>query len=750
MKKMIIVKKFRILSLLFGLFLLTVACRGAVSDPVATGDLAPTARDKSIAVYFSRLLESKHVFKDTYDFNEMCSTRAFDLYLKALDPMKIYFTQADIDAFRAAYQSNLGTMIKKGDLTPAFAIYNRFIQRVDERCNLAHQILDSKLDFTTDEYLVLDKDLLDYPKDEVEIYDRMRKEIKAKILSQEAADADEAKEEAEEKEKQEEGQEGTSAEEASNEPDAEVATADTVVETPIEKLHRRYNSMHKRIHQVSNDDILEIFLTAVANAYDPHSSYMSPKTFENFAIQMRLNLDGIGATLGWEDGYTIVKGIVKGGAADKQGELKVEDRIIGVAQGKETPFEDVVDMNLSDVVGKIRGKRGTLVRLEVLTTKGKGPKKVIEIVREKIELEDSAAQSKVFEAGQKADGTPWKIGVIDLPSFYFDMEARSRGDSSGRSTTRDVRKILRQFVLEDVDACVIDLRYNGGGSLQEVVDLTGLFIETGSVVQVKPSELDRRLAKPLDDRDPSVEWGGPLVVMTSKFSASASEIFAGAIQDYKRGIIVGDETTHGKGTVQPLIEISELLFGPLANAPNFGTLKVSIQGFYLPHGESTQLSGVHSDLVLPSLTNYTDSSEADSDYPLSFEKIPAAVNYPIFDYVNPQIVASLAKLSQARVAASDEFAKLQKNIDIYKEIKEEKKTTLNREKFFAERERLNIDKEEKDEYEKLMGMDQKIHRDYYMNEVLDITADYLNLLNQLGIGFPGESQGQTAAAVPLF
>ncbi len=488
-------------------------------------------------------------------------------------------------------------------------------------------------------------------------------------------------------------------------------------------------------------------MTAVANSFDPHSTYMSPKTYDNFMIQMRLNLDGIGATLGWDDGYTVVKSLVKGGAAEKQGELKTEDKIISVAQGDDGAFEDVVDMNLNDVVSKIRGKRGTVVRLEVQRT---GSKKVIRIVREKIELEDSAAQGKVFEAGKKADGTSYKIGVIDLPSFYADMEARSRGDENGRSTTKDVRRILREFVAANADACVIDLRFNGGGSLQEVVDLVGLFIETGTVVQVSPSEYGPNRPRQLNDRDSSVEWGRPLVVMTSKFSASASEIFAGAIKDYGRGIIVGDETTHGKGTVQPLLELSELLFGPFSQKANFGVLKVSIQGFYLPHGESTQLIGVRSDIRLPSITNELDGTEADSDYPLSFQKIQPAMVYPKFNYVTPDIIAALQENSKARINSSAEFKRVLKNIEIYKEIKEAKKTPLNRQKYFAELDRLNMDKSEEKEYEKLMGNEQKIVRDYYLSEVLDIAADYLTLINGKQIVFEKEKSRTSLDKFRLF
>ncbi|MDD3588515.1 MAG: carboxy terminal-processing peptidase [Thermoguttaceae bacterium] len=716
--------KIRMISLLFAMVLLTTACQKAVSDNATPGELKPAARDQLIARSFCQSLELKHVSRHPVD--KMISERAFGLYLKSIDPMKIYLTKDDVLRFEALYKEKLGEMARSGDVSPAFAIYRLFMQRVDERCKMAHEILDSPLEFETDEYYLRDKDKLDWSATDQELRNRMRQEIKYKILDLEGDKRESLREETNKK----------ATANGDNAPAAKKQT-DRSNEPPIQKLHRRYTSLQKRIHQITSDDILELYLTAIANSYDPHSTFMSPKTFDNFIIQMRLNLDGIGATLGWEDGYTIVRNLVKGGAADKQGELQPEDRIISVGQGNEGEFEDVVDMSLSDVVTKIRGKRGTTVRLEVLPASGKS-KKVITIVREKIELEDSAAQSKIFEVGKKADGTPWRVGVIDLPSFYFDMEARSKGDSSGRSTTQDVRKILRQFVAEKVDACVVDLRFNGGGSLQEVIDLTGLFIKTGCVVQVKPSEYDANHAKSLDDRDPGIEWGGPLVVMTSKFSASASEIFAGAIKDYKRGIIVGDETTHGKGTVQPLINIGQLIFGMFSKSPNYGTLKVSIQGFYLPDGQSTQLVGVKSDIQLPSLTNYFEGAEADSDYPLSFEKIAPAASWPVFNYVSDDILKVLRDQSAARIAQSKDFAKVNKKIEVYTEFKKAKKTPLNREKYFAQLDRLNTDKEEKGEYERLLGVDQKIIKDYYMDEVLGITADYLNILREKQIPFQKE------------
>ncbi|MCF0234845.1 MAG: carboxy terminal-processing peptidase, partial [Thermoguttaceae bacterium] len=513
---------------------------------------------------------------------------------------------------------------------------------------------------------------------------------------------------------------------------------------PISKLKRRYSTLQKRLRQTSNDDVLEQYLTAIANAYDPHTTYMSPKTYENFMITIGLNLEGIGATLQWDDGYTIVKRIVKGSPAEKQGELKIEDKIIGVGQGVDGPIEDVVDMKLTDVVEKIRGKGGTTVRLEVISEDGK--KKIISIIREKVDLEDSAAQAAIFVAYQKADGTievvdeadaeakkpadavaSLKIGVIDLPSFYLDMKAKN--STEGRSSGRDVERFLQEFNAKNVDACVVDLRYNGGGSLPEAVSLTGLFIKTGSVVQVKPSEYGPDRARSLNDPDPAQVWTKPLVVMTSRLSASASEIFAGAIRDYGRGVIVGDETTHGKGSVQSMTEISAALFSSLmTDAPNWGAMKVTIQGFYLPSGASPQLYGVKSDVQLPQFTSaLEDIAESDLDYPLTFEKIEPA-KYPVFGLTTPSIVDSITKKSAARVAASEDFRKENEKIDLYKNSKLRKAVPLNREKYFEELDKLDANKEETEKLEEIVNGDSGVKRDFYLDEVIRLTTDYCDAI----------------------
>ncbi|MCL2305547.1 MAG: carboxy terminal-processing peptidase [Planctomycetaceae bacterium] len=709
------------------------------------GPLAPTQRDRTIAKVVEKLLRDSHLFKRPTD--EMLSERSFELFFKALDPNKTYFYQSDVDEF-AKRAKSIGEKANTGDIGFAFDVFNLYLKRADERIDWGMAMLDNPIDLSTDDEIVADPKNLAYPKTEAEAQDRWMKQVKLRLLTLKADEIEKLRNKAKKEAKEEAKEKGIAFDPSKIPTTAELESQVPDWETLQKRLKRRNLYEKKRIHQKDNDDLLEYFLTAIANAYDPHTSYMSPSSFVNFMIQMGLNLDGIGATLTSIDGFTVVNRLVPDGPADKSGLLKAEDRIVAVGQGANGPMVDVFDMRLDDVVAKVRGKRGTQVRLEVVDFgdvdkyteykeegKPKPATKVITITREKVELKEQAAKSTVFEAGQKPDGTPHKIGVIVLPSFYFDLDAAQRGDPNYRSAANDVRRILRDFVAKNVDAVVLDLRFNGGGSLSEVVSLTGLFIETGTVVMTK--NLGTQVTN-LDDRDPSVEWTGPLVVVANKASASASEIFAGAIKDYGRGLIVGDSTTHGKGSVQDLKDISKILFGGVPNSPQLGALKLTVQGYYLPGGNSPQTCGVTSDVEYPSFLNhYEGISESDLDYPLSFEKIPAAIKYPTFSYTNEAVVKELREKSAARVSGNSDFQKVLKDIQIYLEYKAKKTRTLNEKKYFEERERLRAEKEETDKLLEMEDDDKdKIERNYYMNEVLATTVDYMEILNAAGITFP--------------
>ena len=709
--------------------------------------LAPTQRDQRIARSVETLLEGGHLYKRPTD--ETLSERGFELFFKTLDPAKVYFYQSDVDEF-AKRAKNIGERTKAGDVGFAFDVFNLFLKRVDERIDWGMAMLDNPVDLTADDEITVETKLLTYPKTEAEARDRWAKRVKMRLLNLKAEEIEKLRSKAKKEAKKEAGEKGITFDPSKLPTTAELESQVPDWDTLRKRLKRTYLYDKKRWHQKNNDDLLEYFLTAIANAYDPHSSYMSPSTLANFMIYMGLRLEGIGATLTPVDGFTVVLRIVTDGPADKSGLLKADDRIVAVGQGTTGPMVDVFDMKLDDVVAKVRGPRGTQVRLEIVEPadidkyteykeegKPKPATKTIVITRGRVELKEQAAKSEIFEAGRKPDGSPYKIGVIDLPSFYFDADAAGRGVRDFRSATNDSRKLLREFVAENVDAVVLDLRSNGGGLLQEAVALTGLFIETGTVVMIK--DLGERPTN-LDVRDPSVEWTGPLVVMVNKISASASEIFAGAIKDYRRGLIVGDSTTHGKGSVQDPKDIGGLLLGGTPNSSRFGALKLTTQGYYLPSGNSPQSVGVESDLEYPSLLNHIEGiSEKDLEYSLSFEKIPAA-RYPTFPYINDAILKELREKSAARVSASSDFQKVLNNIRIYLEDKEKPTRTLNEKKFFEERERLRAEREET---EKLLEMEDdeskgKIERDFYMNEVLATVVDYLELLTVAGIAFPKE------------
>jgi len=640
------------------------------------------AGDRKVAQTVANLLQTEHLSRQ--QLNDRMSQRGLKNFIKGLDRMKVYFYQSDIDEFDE-HRNELDQMISRGDLSFGRTVFDRFLKRVHERVTMVEEILKEEMDFTVNEELVLDVDMRQFPNNEKEARDRWRKRIKHDLL---------------------------------------VLKLDkTEGEKARERLQRRYRSFAARMQQTTEDELLEIFLTSVTTSFDPHTTYMSPSTLDNFRILMRLNLEGIGAALRLEDGYTVVSKIIPGGAADKHGKLKVGDRIVAVGQGTSGETVETIDMKLSNVVKMIRGKKGTKVRLRVLPEAG-GESKTHLITRARVELTDSEARGKILERGKKSDGSPYRLGVIDLPSFYMDMEAAQRGLTDYKSTTRDVLKILDDFKAKKVDTIVLDLRRNGGGSLSEAISLTGLFIEFGPVVQVKDADGAVRY---YNDVDRKMQWDGPLVVVTSKFSASASEIFAGAIQDYRRGLIIGDESTHGKGTVQSLLDLGTKVLA-IRNAPNLGALKLTMQQFYRPNGASTQKKGVLSDIVLPSIVNHMDVGEADLDYAIEFDRVEPA---KYFDYqmLGEAVIKDLRSSSSARRKESEEFKKLGRQIARYREQKRRKYVTLNEKQYFARRTELSAEKEEEKRIEEQANASDEIFRDsFYNREVVAITLDYLKRL----------------------
>lgn len=671
-------------ALAIGLMGATIAYSLAESLPRVLEATGPRVEDRTIAKVVKRMVERDHISRRIID--DEISSRTFDRFLRQLDPLKLYFLQSDIDEF-SKYKLQLDDNAQRGDIGFAYVAYNRLMERIREVMPAVHQLIDIQHDFSIDETIPVDRETFVYSKTLDESKERWRKQVKYSLL---------------------------------------LLKADKKTdEQAREQLHRRYRTLEKTREQMDVYELLELYLSSLTESLDPHTNYMAPRAQDNFKIQLGLQLQGIGATLKSEDGITVIAGTVPGGAADKDGRLKEGDRIVAVGQEGSSEMVDVVDMKLDDVVSLIRGAAGTKVRLSYQPKVGTETK-TIEITRAKIELKDSAARGEVLERGMKADGNPYRVGYIELPSFYFDMDGTRQGTAGARSTKVDIERILKDFKTQNVDGVVLDLSRNGGGSLSEAIGCTGLFIDRGPVVQVKDSEGQ---SVTYEDEDRGVTWDGPLVVMTSKLSASASEIFAGAIKDYGRGIVVGDSTTHGKGTVQQLEDVGQEIFGSAAR--QLGALKVTIQQFYLPDGKSTQLDGVSSDIVLPSITGVMEGiSESDLDHALPTDRIPQRP-HTHYGMVDQGIRDELTARSQVRVKESEDFAKLQRRIDAYLKQKSEKFTSLKESDFLARQAEFNADKEEEEQMKKQEDTKSKIYDEtYYNEEVLGITTDYLQALKQ--------------------
>lgn len=661
---------------------LAAALAGVSGLVVAEIAPQPPSRNRQVIFYVNHYLATQHLARKAPD--DELSQRMLKSYIQSLDPLKSYFLQSDIDRF-TEQSTKLDDQLKARDTQFAHDVFRVLLERIDTRLAWIEELLKEELDFSVDEEIVVEPDEMQYAKNDHEARDLWRKRIKYDLLV--------AK---------------------SNDMEAEEARK-TVLD--------RYRTFAQRMRQADEDDVLERYMNALTTSYDPHTSYFSPNAFEDFRIRLQLNYEGIGAELDQKDGYAIIRRVIPGGAAAKMSELKANDRIVSVGQGEEGEMVDVMNMKLEHIIDMIRGQEGTTVRLGVLP-EGVTDMKVYKIVRQRIELEDSDAKSTIFDAGEKADGKPYRIGIVDLPSFYLDMDAARLGDPNYKSSTRDVRAILDKFREEGVDAVVLDLRANGGGSLSEAIGITGLFVDQGPVVQVKDPSGEVEVQS---DTEPGAAWDGPLVVLTSRFSASASEIVAGAIQDYGRGLIVGDESTHGKGTVQSLLEVGPTVM-KFENALNLGALKLTMQQFYRPSGESTQNRGVLADLVLPSLSSQISKGESELDYALQFDQVEKS-DYAKLGTVTPEIIERLRSASAARRESSAEFKQLAEKIARYQEDVARKTMPLNEAKFLELRKRSDAEETEREQFDTLEHSgDAEIKRDFYLSEVLAITVDFAQQL----------------------
>lgn len=612
-----------------------------------------------LALRVVSMLEDEHFLREP--FNDKMSKRVLDTYLDMLDFNRIYFTKEDVDGFRERHEQQIDDHVRNEAIPAGFEIYGVYEERVRDRIKFVKGLIKpGTFTYDSDRTVMASRKDADWASSG-EGYDQLwRNLIEGELLREKLiADAlaeEQAKEEAERKEKGEEPKK------KSNEPEKSI----------YEKVADRYDRTLKRLNENTTEDIATMFIKSIARAYDPHSEYFSQQQYDNFRIGMNKSLTGIGAMLQKDEdqGGATIEGLVVGGPAFKGGELEVKDRVIGVAQGDDGEFVDVVDMKLSDIVDQIRGEIGSMVRLKVIPANETTEIKLVDIVRDKIDLKDSLATADLIIT-KDPDGNEQKIGWITLPSFYADM------DGGSTSTTADVRRLLVRLSIEGIDGLVIDLQDNGGGSLEEAINMTGLFIRKGPVVQSVDwrGQRDQK-----SSRNGEAVYGGPLVVLTNRASASASEIFAAALQDYNRAVIVGDKATFGKGTVQQLRPVlTNRLILPFNRQTNQqGALKLTIQTFYRINGFSTQNDGVVPDVKLPSILDIAEIGEDSLPNALEVDPIPRSAYLPFF--LKPLPVEQLQQASEARIGSLPGFEYILENIAREQKRIDENKISLNLEK----------------------------------------------------------------------
>jgi carboxyl-terminal processing protease len=579
-------------------------------------------------------LETKHYSSVSIDDN--FSSTVFDSYIDSLDGSKLYFLAEDINRL-SGYRYTLDNSLESGSVEPGFEIYNVYYKRILERMIYAVNRVENhidEMDFTIDESIIIDREDAPYAASLAELDELWRLRIKNSVLSLKLTGDDN--------------------------------------EEIKEKLGKRYRNQLSQIAKTNDKDIFQTYMATIATAVDPHTSYFSPRDSENFNMGLSLSLQGIGAQLTTEEEYTKVAELIKGGPAERGSDLQAGDRIIAIGQGVDGELQDVVGMRLDDVVAQIRGEKGTVVRLNVIPVDAVSESNatVVSITRDTVKLEDQSAKKEVIELSYNGD--MYKIGIIDLPTFYFDFEAASRGDADYKSSTRDVHALLDELKEEGVDAVVVDLRNNGGGSLSEANQLVGLFIETGATVQIRYSGLRNGFTRSFGDNDPEVAYTGPLAVLVNRTSASASEIFAGAIQDYQRGIVLGGQT-FGKGTVQEIIPM------------DYGQVKLTRSKFYRISGESTQHRGVIPDITFPDFYDaYEDIGESSLDGALPWDTVRPVEYRP---YLAIQaLLPELQTRHEARAENSPDFIYLRDQIERTRVIRQKKQLSLNEVKVKEERE----------------------------------------------------------------
>lgn len=603
----------------------------AVEYKFAPDDLQPTATQKKVENLVAEILGNYHYRK--VPLNDSLSSIILDNYIKELDFNKMNFTTRDIQGFEK-YRTELDDQLKNGDLTAAYEIYNVFRKRAKERFTFVSSLLSKPMDYKIDENYAPDREKATWAKNSEELDDLWRKAVKSTLLDWKIS-----------------GKADSSA---------------------VKDLGERYKRSEKYFDKTKSEDVFQQFMNSFTESVDPHTTYFIPKTASTFNQEMAQSFEGIGATLRNEGDYVTIVDCIVGGPAFRSKQLNPKDRIVAVAQGDDKPYQDIVGWFTDDAVKLIKGPKNTVVRLKILPTNapaGSVPKEV-RLTREKIKLEEGTAKKEVLNFNR--DGKEYKLGLITIPIFYRDFEGARNGEQGFKSTTADVKKFLTELKTEKVDGIIVDLRNNGGGSLTEAVALTGLFIPQGPVVQRRQS--DGEISAEYD-RDPSVTYDGPVSVLVNRFSASASEIFAGAIQDYKRGLIIGEQT-YGKGTVQSLIDLDRFL----KNEPEgVGQLKITMEKFYRITGSSTQHKGVTPDIELPSSFSASEFGESSQPSALPWDMIAATKYTPSTD-INEQNVGKLRTKYQDRLKTDADLKKLVVDIDAIKKLKEKKVISLQEEK----------------------------------------------------------------------
>ena len=641
---------------------------------------AMASSKETVAMSVGRLLEEGHYTRQK--LNEEVSNKFMQTYLELLDFSHLFFTQKDVDELSAKYGSSIAGDVLLDTLKPAYEVYALYTKRVDDRVAKVKELLKQPMDFKSNATVELSRQKSPWPKDEAEADQLWRGRIANELLQ----------------------------EHLSEHP----------IEPAPQLVARRYDRLARNVHEQDKDEQIKLFLDALAQAYDPHSEYLSKADMKNFSINMGLSLVGIGAMLRSEDGYAKIESLVPGGPAQVDGRLKVGDRISAVAQGP-AEFVDVREMRLDKVVEMIRGKKGTRVRLLVIPSDATDPsrRKNVELVRDEIKLKDQEARADII-IKKDENGDPIKLGWLTLPSFYADM------DKHQKSTTRDVLALLKRLKKENIAGLIVDLRKNGGGSLEEALSLTGLFLKSGPIVQTKDYNGYIRISS---DPDSGIAYTGPLVVLTSRQSASASEIFAAALQDYGRAVIVGDKNTFGKGTVQTILPIGR--FASLLGSHNDedGALKLTIQKFYRVAGGSTQLHGVASDIVLPSLSDLPEFGESALKNALPYDEV-AKAKYTKWSDSHSLFVDQLRRRSEERIKNEPEFHYVMEDMDRLRHKIDDNRISLNED---LRKKELQDDKLRKETRSK-----ERLARNQEEPQIYRVTLDTVDKPNLQLVMYPGK------------